>query len=67
MKTAAASLALALLGACAAPKTPEAVAPSLPPAAWHQITAGHDGARFLCCCAPPYSDADTFFTEIVSE
>ena len=39
----------------------------VPAGAWHQITAGHDGARFLCCCAPPYSDADTFFTEIVSE
>ena len=31
------------------------------PGAWHQITAGADGARFLCCCAPPYSDDDTFF------
>jgi len=39
----------------------------IPAGAWHQITAGHDGARFLCCCAPRYSDADTFFTEIVSE
>lgn len=29
---------LALLGACAAPKTPEAVAPSLPPASWHQVS-----------------------------
>ena len=43
MKTAAASLALALLGACAAPKTPEAVAPSLPPAAWHQVTVLDEG------------------------
>jgi mannose-6-phosphate isomerase-like protein (cupin superfamily) len=39
----------------------------IPPGAWHQITAGADGARFLCCCAPPYSDDDTFFAEIVSE
>ncbi len=30
--------ALLLLGACAAPKTPEAVAPSLPPASWHQVS-----------------------------
>lgn len=30
--------ALLCLGACAAPRTPEAVAPSLPPAAWHQVT-----------------------------
>jgi hypothetical protein len=36
-------LALALLGACAAPPTPQAVAPSLPPAAWHQITVLDEG------------------------
>jgi mannose-6-phosphate isomerase-like protein (cupin superfamily) len=33
----------------------------IPAGAWHQITAGENGARFLCCCAPPYSDEDTFF------
>jgi mannose-6-phosphate isomerase-like protein (cupin superfamily) len=33
----------------------------IPAGARHQITAGEDGARFLCCCAPPYSDEDTFF------
>ncbi len=33
----------------------------IPPGAWHQITAGKSGARFLCCCAPPYSHDDTFF------
>jgi mannose-6-phosphate isomerase-like protein (cupin superfamily) len=33
----------------------------IPPGAWHRIEAGPDGARFLCCCAPPYSDGDTFF------
>jgi quercetin dioxygenase-like cupin family protein len=33
----------------------------IPPGAWHRITAGSDGARFLCCCAPPYSHDDTFF------
>jgi quercetin dioxygenase-like cupin family protein len=33
----------------------------IPPGAWHQIRAGADGVRFLCCCAPPYTDADTFF------
>ena len=32
------------------------------PGAWHQITATGDAElRFLCCCAPGYSDADTFF------
>jgi hypothetical protein len=38
MTRAAALLGLALLGACAAPRTPEAVAPSLPPASWHQVS-----------------------------
>ena len=33
----------------------------IPAGAWHRIAAGSDGARFLCCCAPPYSDDDTFF------
>jgi mannose-6-phosphate isomerase-like protein (cupin superfamily) len=34
----------------------------IPPGAWHQITAtGSTELRFLCCCAPGYSDADTFF------
>ncbi|MEO8290772.1 MAG: cupin domain-containing protein [Gaiellaceae bacterium] len=33
----------------------------IPAGAWHQIRAGAKGARFLCCCAPPYSDEDTFF------
>lgn len=33
----------------------------IPAGAWHRITAGPEGARFLCCCAPPYSDDDTFF------
>ena len=32
------------------------------PGAWHQIIAlGPKSLRFLCCCAPPYSDGDTFF------
>ena len=34
----------------------------IPPGAWHQITAGASGARFLCCCAPAYSHDDTFFS-----
>jgi mannose-6-phosphate isomerase-like protein (cupin superfamily) len=34
----------------------------IPPGAWHELTAGRDGVRLLCCCVPPYSDADTFFT-----
>jgi mannose-6-phosphate isomerase-like protein (cupin superfamily) len=34
----------------------------IPPGAWHQIRADDTGElRFLCCCAPPYSDEDTFF------
>jgi mannose-6-phosphate isomerase-like protein (cupin superfamily) len=34
----------------------------IPPGAWHEIRAGGAGElRFLCCCAPPYSDEDTFF------
>ena len=33
----------------------------IPAGAWHQIRAGQHGARFLCCCAPPSSDSDTFF------
>ena len=35
----------------------------IPPGAWHQIRADTSGPlRFLCCCAPPYRDEDTFFT-----
>jgi len=34
----------------------------IPPGAWHQITADA-GLRFLCCCAPPYDHADTFFED----
>ena len=34
----------------------------IPRGAWHEIRAGGAGElRFLCCCAPPYSDEDTFF------
>jgi mannose-6-phosphate isomerase-like protein (cupin superfamily) len=34
----------------------------IPPGARHEIRAGaHAPLRFLCCCAPPYSDDDTFF------
>jgi mannose-6-phosphate isomerase-like protein (cupin superfamily) len=32
----------------------------IPAGARHQITA-ETALRFLCCCAPPYSDEDTFF------
>ena len=34
----------------------------IPPGGWHELIAGPDGVRLLCCCVPPYSDADTFFT-----
>ena len=33
----------------------------IPPGAWHQITAT-SALRLLCCCAPPYSHEDTFFS-----
>lgn len=33
----------------------------IPAGAWHQIRAGADELRFLCCCAPPYRHEDTFF------
>ena len=33
----------------------------IPPGAWHEIGAGADELRFLCCCAPPYADEDTYF------
>jgi mannose-6-phosphate isomerase-like protein (cupin superfamily) len=32
----------------------------IPPGARHTITAGPEGARFLCCCAPAYSHQDTY-------
>ncbi|HSK15086.1 MAG TPA: cupin domain-containing protein [Gaiellaceae bacterium] len=32
----------------------------IPPGARHQIRAGGEELRFLCCCAPAYSDGDTF-------
>jgi mannose-6-phosphate isomerase-like protein (cupin superfamily) len=32
----------------------------IPAGARHQITAKTD-LRFLCCCAPPYDHADTYF------
>ena len=34
----------------------------IPPGAWHELTAGADGVRLLCCCVPAYSDDDTHFT-----
>jgi mannose-6-phosphate isomerase-like protein (cupin superfamily) len=33
----------------------------IPPGARHTLRAGMEGARLLCCCAPPYRDDDTFF------
>jgi mannose-6-phosphate isomerase-like protein (cupin superfamily) len=38
----------------------------IPPGAWHQITATQT-LRFLCCCAPPYSHADTYFSVPLGE
>jgi quercetin dioxygenase-like cupin family protein len=33
----------------------------IPPGAWHELRAGPEGARLLCCCVPPYRDDDTYF------
>ena len=33
----------------------------IPPGAWHQLRAEDGPVRILCCCAPPYRDADTYF------
>jgi mannose-6-phosphate isomerase-like protein (cupin superfamily) len=34
----------------------------IPPGAWHQLeNDGTSELRILCCCAPPYSDDDTYF------
>jgi mannose-6-phosphate isomerase-like protein (cupin superfamily) len=34
----------------------------IPAGAWHTLeNNGTSELRILCCCAPPYSDADTFF------
>jgi len=33
----------------------------IPPSARHELTAGANGVRLLCCCVPPYSDGDTYF------
>ncbi len=32
----------------------------IPPGSWHEIRAIED-LTFLCCCAPPYDHADTYF------
>lgn len=33
----------------------------IPPGAWHELVAGADGVRLLCCCVPAYTHDDTFF------
>ena len=33
----------------------------IPPGAWHELRAGPEGARLLCCCVPAYSHDDTYF------
>lgn len=35
----------------------------IPPGARHALRAGPEGARLLCCCAPPYRHEDTFFDQ----
>ena len=32
----------------------------IPAGAWHALAATTE-LRLLCCCSPPYSDADTYF------
>jgi mannose-6-phosphate isomerase-like protein (cupin superfamily) len=35
----------------------------IPAGAWHTlVNDGTSELRILCCCVPPYSDADTFFS-----
>ena len=34
----------------------------IPPGAWHELRAGAEELRFLCCCAPAYAHEDTFFS-----
>jgi len=34
----------------------------IPPGSRHELTAGSEGVRLYCCCVPPYSDDDTYFT-----
>ena len=33
----------------------------IPPGAWHELRAGSEGVKLLCCCVPPYSHDDTYF------
>jgi mannose-6-phosphate isomerase-like protein (cupin superfamily) len=33
----------------------------IPPGAWHELVAGPDGVRLLCCCVPAYAHDDTYF------
>jgi mannose-6-phosphate isomerase-like protein (cupin superfamily) len=36
----------------------------IPPGAWHSLeNTGTSELRILCCCTPPYSHEDTFFSE----
>ena len=35
----------------------------IPPGAWHTLhNNGTSELRILCCCAPPYSHEDTYFS-----
>lgn len=34
----------------------------IPTGAWHEIRATDGQLRFLCCCAPGYRHADTYFS-----
>lgn len=38
----------------------------IPKGDWHQITAdGETELKLLCCCSPPYSHEDTYFSKEV--
>jgi quercetin dioxygenase-like cupin family protein len=33
----------------------------IPPGAWHELRAGREGIKLLCCCVTAYSHEDTYF------
>lgn len=33
----------------------------IPAGAWHELLAGADGVKLLCCCVPAYTHDDTYF------
>ena len=39
----------------------------IPPGAWHELQAGADGVRLLCCCVPPVLATTTRISRMRSE